>query len=156
MSSKPSLYLENKDEVRKVFERFDANSDGKISVDELRGVLSALGSDTSADEVARMMQEIDTDKDGHINLQEFAAFCGGDADPHQSPEKELREAFELYDQDHDGKISASELHKILTRLGEHCSEQDCSGMIKTVDADGDGCVSFEEFTKMMTNNKDAK
>ncbi|GER48636.1 calcium binding protein [Striga asiatica] len=154
--SKPSLYLENMVEVRKVFERFDANNDGKISADELRGVLTALGSDTSPEEVARMMQEIDTDKDGHINLQEFAAFCSGDADPHRSAEKELREAFELYDQDHDGRISAAELHKILTRLGERCSEQDCAGMIKSVDSDGDGYVCFEEFKKMMSNNKDAK
>lgn len=99
-----------------------------------------------------MMQEIDTDKDGHINLQEFAAFCNGESDPYKSAEKELREAFELYDQDHNGKISAAELHQILTRLGEHCTEQDCAGMIKTVDADGDGFVSFEEFRKMMSKN----
>ncbi|KAK6152230.1 hypothetical protein DH2020_014865 [Rehmannia glutinosa] len=152
-NSKPSTYLQDMDEVRQVFERFDANKDGKISADELGGVLNALGSDTSAEEVARMMQEIDADKDGYINLQEFAAFCNKDSDdPHKSADKELREAFELYDQDQNGKISAAELHKILTRLGEHCSEQDCAGMIKTVDSDGDGYVSFEEFRKMMTNS----
>ncbi|KAL7139496.1 hypothetical protein ABFS83_09G055700 [Erythranthe nasuta] len=145
-----SMYLQDMDEVRKVFQRFDTNGDGKISSDELGGVLNALGSGTSADEVARMMEEIDTDKDGHINLQEFAAFCSGDSDPYNSAEKELREAFQLYDQDHNGKISAAELHLILTRLGEHCSEQDCAGMIRTVDSDGDGFVSFDEFRKMMT------
>ncbi|KAL8464347.1 hypothetical protein ACS0TY_034030 [Phlomoides rotata] len=151
--SKPSTYLQDKDEIRKVFERFDANSDGKISTDELEGVLKALGSHTSADEVAQMMKQIDTDNDGHVNLQEFAAFLSGDADPYMSADKELKEAFELYDQDHDGKISAEELHLILTRLGEHCTVQDCAGMIKSVDSDGDGYVNFEEFGKMMTNRK---
>ncbi|KAI3454931.1 hypothetical protein Pfo_011594 [Paulownia fortunei] len=154
-NSKPTMYLQDMDEVRKVFDRFDTNSDGKISADELGGVLNALGSETSAEEVARMMQEIDTDKDGHINLQEFAAFCNGDSDPYKSAEKELREAFELYDQDHNGKISAVELHKILTRLGEHCSVQDCAGMIKSVDSDGDGYVCFEEFRKMMTTTNNS-
>lgn len=149
-NTQSSMYLQDMDEVQKVFERFDTNGDGKISADELGGVLNALGSGTSPDEVARMMQEIDTDKDGDINLQEFAAFCNGESDPYKSAEKELREAFELYDQDHNGKISAAELHQILTRLGEHCTEQDCAGMIKTVDADGDGFVSFEEFRKMMS------
>ncbi|PIN23659.1 Calmodulin and related proteins (EF-Hand superfamily) [Handroanthus impetiginosus] len=152
-NSKPAIYLQDMNEVRKVFDRFDANSDGKISAEELRGVLNALGSDTSPEEVARMMEEIDTDKDGHINLDEFAAFCNGNSDPYQSAEKELKEAFELYDQDHDGKISAEELHKILTRLGEHCSVNDCAGMIKSVDSDGDGYVCFSEFRKMMTNHK---
>ncbi|KZV40263.1 calcium-binding allergen Ole e 8-like [Dorcoceras hygrometricum] len=140
------------DEVQKVFQRFDSNKDGKISKDELSGVLKALGSSTSAEELTKMMEEIDTDKDGHINLQEFASFCKGDADPYNSAEKELREAFELYDQDHDGRISAAELHLILTRLGENCSVGDCAGMIKSVDSDGDGFVSFDEFKKMMTTN----
>ncbi|XP_073144794.1 calcium-binding allergen Ole e 8-like [Henckelia pumila] len=150
-----SMYLQNIDEVRKVFQRFDSNGDGKISTEELSGVLEALGSSTSADQVAKMMAEIDTDKDGHINLEEFAAFCKGDADPYNSAEKELREAFELYDQDHDGKISAAELHLILTRLGEHCTVADCAGMISSVDSDGDGFVSFDEFKKMMTTNNAA-
>lgn len=153
---KASMYLEDMNEVRKVFARFDTNSDGKISADELAGVLKALGSATSDDDVARMMQEIDTDHDGHINLEEFAAFCNGDADPYRSAEKELHEAFELYDQDHDGRISAAELHQILRRLGEGCSEHDCAGMIKSVDSDGDGFVNFQEFRKMMTNNKKSK
>lgn len=152
---KPSTYLEDTNEVGKVFERFDKNGDGKISGDELGDVLKALGSANSADEVARMMQEIDTDCDGHISLEEFVAFCSGDADPYRSAEKELQEAFELYDQDHDGKISVAELHLILTRLGEGCSEQDCAGMVKSVDADGDGFVSFKEFRTMMTNSKSA-
>ncbi|KAL3839018.1 hypothetical protein ACJIZ3_023609 [Penstemon smallii] len=151
-NSKPSIYLQNTEEVKKVFECFDTNGDGKISADELGGVLKALGSDTSPDEVARMMEEIDTDKDGHVNLQEFAAFCSGEGDPYSSAEKELQEAFELYDQDHNGKISAVELHQILKRLGERCSVEDCAGMIKSVDSNGDGYVSFDEFKKMMTNN----
>lgn len=152
-NAKPSMYLEDRSEVGKVFERFDKNGDGKISVVELGDVLKALGSVTSAEELAKMMQEIDTDSDGHISLDEFVAFCSGDADPYRSAEKELLEAFELYDQDHDGKISAAELHLVLTRLGEGCSEQDCAGMVKSVDADGDGFVNFREFRTMMTNSK---
>jgi EF hand len=38
-------------EVRKVFQRFDANGDGKISATELTAILLALGSDPHPDEV---------------------------------------------------------------------------------------------------------
>ncbi|CAI0400482.1 unnamed protein product [Linum tenue] len=30
-----------------------------------------------------------------------------------------------------------------------CSMEECARMIKGVDADGDGCVNFQEFEKMM-------
>ncbi|XP_009595960.1 calcium-binding allergen Ole e 8-like [Nicotiana tomentosiformis] len=150
-ATKPSVYLQDMEEVKKVFARFDANGDGMISGDELSGVLKALGSDTSPDEVERMMAEIDTDRDGCINLQEFADFCKSD-DSVDGGAKELKEAFDLYDQDHNGLISAAELHQILNRLGQNCTVQDCTRMITSVDADGDGNVSFEEFKQMMCNN----
>lgn len=153
-SAMPTVYLQDATEVQKVFERFDANGDGKISAEELAGVMKDLGSDVSPEELNSIMESIDTDKDGFINLQEFAGFCKGDGDADgDGGMKELREAFELYDENGDGLISAAELHKILSRLGEHCAVEDCVGMIKSVDSDGDGSVSFEEFKKMMTNKQ---
>lgn len=143
----PSLYLQDQDEVERVFRRFDANGDGMISADELTAVMQSLGSSTSPDEIAKMMEEIDTDRDGFINLEEFAGFCkSGDGGV-----QELREAFEHYDINKNGLICSSELHQILTRLGEKCTEADCVKMIESVDSDGDGYVNFDEFKKMMTN-----
>lgn len=148
-----SLYLQDMGEVKRVFNRFDANSDGKISAAELADVMKALGSNTSPEEVSRMMVEIDTDRDGFINLEEFAGFCkSGEGDPNgDGGVQELKEAFELYDINKNGLISSAELHQILTQLGEICTEADCVKMIQTVDSDGDGYVNFEEFKSMMSN-----
>ncbi|KAL3844925.1 hypothetical protein ACJIZ3_002328 [Penstemon smallii] len=140
-----SVPLTLDEEVEKVFNKFDTNGDGKISTTELGAILNGLGSETSAEELTRIMSEFDADGDGFIDLNEFKAFyCGGD------PNKELKEAFKLYDKDKNGKISASELHAVLKSLGEKCSLKDCRKMISSVDVDGDGCVNFEEFKKMMS------
>ncbi|KAK2986714.1 hypothetical protein RJ640_010939 [Escallonia rubra] len=135
------------DETKKVFEKFDADGDGKISAAELGAILAALGSEASPEELQRTMSEIDTDGDGFIDLKEFSDFHRGGDDV---ASKDLRDAFDLYDSDRNGKISASELHAVLKNLGEKCTLQDCRRMISSVDADGDGYVDFEEFKKMMT------
>lgn len=132
------------DELRNIFNKFDKNGDGKISCDEIKDMMAALGSQTTSEEVSRMMAELDRNGDGYVDLKEFGEFHrDGDAE-------ELREAFEMYDLDKNGVISEKELHVVLRRLGEKCSLSDCRRMIGNVDADGDGNVNFQEFKKMMT------
>lgn len=139
------------DEVRQIFNKFDKNGDGKISISELKEMMATLGSKTTHDEVKRMMEELDQNGDGFIDLKEFADFhCNNDAGNDDS--KELRDAFDLYDVDKNGLISAKELHDVLRKLGEKCSLSDCRRMISNVDADGDGSVNFEEFKKMMARS----
>ncbi|KAD2805645.1 hypothetical protein E3N88_39022 [Mikania micrantha] len=149
--AKSSPSIETND-FEKVFRKFDANGDGKISITELGSILGALGSATPENELKDVMSEIDTDRDGFIDLEEFIEFQrrGCNAADGAAVNKELREAFDLYDLNKNGKISADELHSVLKMLGEKCSLKDCRKMIKSVDVDGDGCVNFEEFKKMMS------
>ncbi|GAV69959.1 EF_hand_5 domain-containing protein [Cephalotus follicularis] len=139
------------EELQKVFDQFDANKDGKISATELGAVLKSLGSTYTESEIERVMEDIDTDRDGYINLEEFAAICRSSSSS-SSPSTELKDAFDLYDQDKNGLISSSELHLVLNRLGMKCSFDDCTRMITSVDSDGDGNVNFQEFEKMMSTN----
>nr|DAD32079.1 TPA_asm: hypothetical protein HUJ06_010930 [Nelumbo nucifera] len=62
----------DKAEIERIFKRFDANGDGKISSSELGDALKQLGK--APEEVQRMMAQMDTDGDGSISLQEFSDF----------------------------------------------------------------------------------
>lgn len=147
--SKPLQYLQNPDEIEKVFNQFDANGDGKISVAELGEALKAQGITVMPKDLQRVIEDLDSDRDGFISVKEFAAFCSQGSD--DGGAAELRDAFDLYDVDKNGLISAEELHKVLNRLGMKCCPEDCHRMITSVDSDGDGNVNFTEFKKMMTN-----
>lgn len=63
--------------------------------------------------------------------------------------KALKEAFNFFDIDHDGRITAGELHKVLKFLGTKVTEHEVKMMIADVDSDGNGTVEFNEFLKMM-------
>ncbi|KAK4375607.1 hypothetical protein RND71_006284 [Anisodus tanguticus] len=66
-------------------------------------------------------------------------------------EKDLKDAFDVFDYDKDGLISEEELSKVLSSLGLNQGNKldDCKEMIRKVDVDGDGMVNFDEFKKMM-------
>ncbi|KAG9131230.1 hypothetical protein Leryth_006090, partial [Lithospermum erythrorhizon] len=96
-----SMNLQDMSEVEKVFQRFDTKGDGKISADEL-SAMHFLGSTTSSDEVSRMMEELGSNKDGFINLQEFGDFCRENTG--DGGVRELKKAFEMFDEDGDGAM----------------------------------------------------
>ncbi|PRT52688.1 Calmodulin [Wickerhamiella sorbophila] len=60
-----------------------------------------------------------------------------------------KEAFSLFDKDHDGKISAKELGTVMRSLGQTPSESEVADMINEIDMDNDGSVDFPEFLTMM-------
>ncbi|PKU85059.1 probable calcium-binding protein CML18 [Dendrobium catenatum] len=143
--------IRNMEEVEKVFNRFDADGDGKISASELGNVVRALGSNVSDEELRSMIEEMDANQDGFVDLGEFTRFNRAGDGPVRG-EEDIKDAFDIYDMDGNGLISVKELHLVLKKLGERCSSHDCSQMIDSVDSDGDGCVNYDEFKKMMRND----
>ena len=63
--------------------------------------------------------------------------------------KEYRDAFELFDKDKDGTITAKELANVMKSLNQDPTEQDLNEMIAEVDTDGNGHIDFEEFVSLM-------
>lgn len=69
-------------------------------------------------------------------------------------ERELvRHQFEHYDADHSGSISAKELLKLLTVLGEQLTLQNVQDMIREVDVNANGEVEFDEFLTILKKQK---
>ncbi|KAF4381325.1 hypothetical protein G4B88_031352 [Cannabis sativa] len=64
------VYLQNPDELQKVFSQFDTNGDGKISVSELGDVLKALGTTVASKDLTQLMEDLDSDHDSFISLEE--------------------------------------------------------------------------------------
>ncbi len=61
----------------------------------------------------------------------------------------MREAFKLFDRDGSGEITASEIKSILGSGKKMANENIFDEIVKEVDVNGDGVISFEEFKQMM-------
>lgn len=129
----------------------DRDNDGKVSRKELEALLSRLGGQPPSDEeVAMMLSEVEGREDsGCISVEALMSrFESAACEP--ACHSELRETFDCFDTDHDGKITAEELLNFFTTIGdEQCTLDDCRRMIAGVDKNGDGFVCFEDFSRMM-------
>lgn len=75
-------------------------------------------------------------------------------DPNGSfTDKEILDAFQAFDLDHNNYVGAAEIRHVLINIGESPTDEEVDEMIKMVDKDGDGQVSFDEFYAMVTKGK---
>lgn len=97
------------DEVRRIFKYFHKNRDMKISRTELKEMMLALGSKMTSEEINHMMEKVNQNDYGYFDMKEFGEIHtdGGDA-------LEIQEAFEMYNLEKNGPISAKELHTVMT------------------------------------------
>jgi calcium-binding protein CML len=137
-------------ELKRVFQMFDQNSDGRITKKELSDSLDKLGIYIPEDELTAMIEKIDVNKDGCVDIEEFGALYETIMDE-KNEEDDIREAFKVFDQNGDGYITVEELRSVLSSLGlkQGRTAEDCKRMISKVDKDGDGMVDFKEFKQMM-------
>ncbi|CAM0874308.1 unnamed protein product [Alopecurus aequalis] len=142
-------------EASSVFAAFDKDGDGKVSASELRyGLASTLGEDVSEVDATAILAAVDADGDGLLNQEEFARLAAGahEDDDDVVRRKCLREAFGMYATEDTATtmITPASLRRTLSRLGSHeLGVEECKAMICRFDLDGDGALSFDEFTVMM-------
>ena len=92
------------------------------------------------------MLRVDTDKNGYIDYSEFLA-AAIDRNKLLSIER-LEAAFNAFDKDRNGKISAEEL-KLMLESNQKLEISAYSKLIGEVDQNGDEMVDFKEFKDMM-------
>ncbi|XP_039752250.1 neo-calmodulin-like [Pararge aegeria] len=149
-------------EFREAFRLFDKDGDGTITKEELGRVMRSLGQFARVEELHDMLQEVDSDGDGNVSFEEFvnilsksmSGAAGGTSSAEQE-ERELRDAFRVFDKHNRGYICASDLRAVLQCLGEDLSEEEIEDMIKEVDSDGDGRIDFLEFVRALGEPEDA-
>jgi len=76
-----------------------------------------------------------------------------DYDINLTDDKRIQEAFEMFDEDGSGAISAQELQNILTRPGtsdEKLSIEEIESIIARYDDNSDGELQYEEFARLWT------
>lgn len=146
--------------LRATFTELDADGSGAISAAELAAALRQLGTAEGSiqQEAQQMIEDADVNGDGLIDYEEFLA-ASLDRSRLQR-EEYIKKAFARLDSDNDGVISRRELISALAASAEGSgADGDASGgggnprdvdeILRELDVDGDGRISYDEFLAMM-------
>ena len=140
-------------EAGKLFNKIDLNNNGRIEKEELiKGIEKywKLTREEVEKQVDCLFNNIDTDHNGFIEYEEFVRAA---VDPKIFMSRNyLKFAFGYFDRDNSGDISLEEIKKRFMQNSKNNSEKvemQLKEEFKSIDINGDGSISFEEFCKMM-------
>ncbi|KAK8690983.1 hypothetical protein V6N13_074504 [Hibiscus sabdariffa] len=154
MSDKEPIKLDDEQitQLRAIFRSFDHNNDGSLTQLELGSLLRSLGLKPSSDQLQALIQKADTNNNGLVEFSEFVSLVAPELLSEKSPynEEQLKQLFKMFDRDGNGYITAAELAHSMAKLGHALTVEELTGMIKEADTDGDGMISFEEFSQAIT------
>lgn len=149
-----------KSRIDVIFRKIDTNSDGVISRKEIEDSFRQNGKLLCDEELEKIFQRVDIDQSGSLNYWEFLAATMNSTT--MLCNENLEAAFEMFDKDNSNSITADDLRSIFRghdTIDQHFSDDKeelslmdegvLDAIIQQVDEDGNGEISYEEFSKMM-------
>ncbi|KAI3730841.1 hypothetical protein L1987_62019 [Smallanthus sonchifolius] len=134
-------------DYKRVFNHFDEDGNGMISPSELHRRLGSISHEEFLIEEVEIVVESLHGKNGQLGFEDFLSLIESEKEDEKL--EDLKKAFRMYEMDGSDCITPRSLNRMLSRLGESRSEDECAGMINRFDLNGDGVLSFDEFRAMM-------
>ncbi|KAH8770448.1 hypothetical protein F5882DRAFT_361892 [Hyaloscypha sp. PMI_1271] len=149
-----------------LFDTYDADKGGNITVEEFARVMKESGQNPSDEEVQKIISEVDLDSDGAINFDEFIAMMTGGRSRHSAPEPtapapapvptqaapvagdseaDYEAAWKEFDPSLKSSITTAQFRQLMAGLGENVTDAEVDELIGTVDAEDKIC--FREFVQ---------
>nr|UWM40660.1 Nod Kinase-EF hand 2 [Arachis hypogaea subsp. hypogaea] len=146
------LSVEEVEIIKDMFTLMDTNKDGRVTYEELKAGLRKVGSQLAEPEIKLLMEVADVDGNGILDYGEFVAVTihlqKMENDEH------FRKAFKYFDKDSSGYIEFGELQEALADESGETDHDVLNDIMREVDTDKDGRISYEEFVAMMKTGTD--
>uniref|UniRef100_A0A0E0D4R3 non-specific serine/threonine protein kinase n=1 Tax=Oryza meridionalis TaxID=40149 RepID=A0A0E0D4R3_9ORYZ len=146
------LSVEEVEVIKDMFALMDTDNNGRVTLQELKDGLTKVGSKLAEPEMELLMEAADVDGNGYLDYGEFVAVT-----IHLqrlSNDNHLRTAFLFFDKDGSGYIDRAELADALADDSGHADDAVLDHILREVDTDKDGRISYEEFVAMMKSGTD--
>ena len=134
--------------MKEIFQAFDTDKSGTVTISELMDGLRKKGVDKAASDVADLVNNMDMDGNGELDYEEFIAATLSTAK--MENDDNLARAFAYFDKDNSGYISREEVVKVIADFGLEFMEGDVNEFMEAADTNKDGKIDYDEFLAVMT------
>ncbi|XP_060080010.1 calmodulin-beta-like [Ylistrum balloti] len=135
--------------LQDAFNMFDIDGNGSISVEELGLAMRSIGENPSSKEIRQIVECADLDRNGTIEFEEFVVMVADRLKDFDAI-SEMKEAFEVFDQDGDGFLDKDDIQRAMEGLGVSLTAPEVTQMMEVADANKDGRLDYKEFVAMLT------
>lgn len=140
------LDAETVGKLKEVFDVFDYDGSGEISIEELINTIKALNLESQASQILGIVNAAGVT--GDFDFGTFLDIFGFGSD--NASEGTLQNIFEAFDTTGSGSFGPEEFEKVAASVGENLSSSEVDQMIEYADKDRDGVINFQEFCDVVT------
>ena len=137
---------EARENYKNAFDAFDEDRDDYITADVLGKLLRALGYNPKPEEVQDMIDDVGGD--GKIDFDSFMYLVSRHA-READPEKELIDAFRVFDKTGKGKLHQDIIIKILKNIKQPFTDEQIEEVLKKTKINRDGTIDYSEFVSIL-------
>ncbi|XP_037960105.1 neo-calmodulin-like [Teleopsis dalmanni] len=128
-------------------EQYQENGTGTIATKDVAAFLVTLGYDVPDEVLTNALHEIDPDNSGLIEMHTFLSMAIAKFQSYARVEQ-IQKLFDILDTNKDGYLTPQEMRRVAEITGFDISDEKINEMVQILDVDGDGKVSFEEFSTL--------
>lgn len=137
-------------EFKDAFSLFDDRGDGKVDKTRVPDILRSVGLNPLKQDLEKVTENLKSSKD-RITFEEFLPIYVPLAKKQAGSAEEFIEALKMFDRDGNGRISAAELRRMLTALGDKLTESQADVIVALQEKKG-GFVDYEKLVQEVVSS----
>lgn len=137
-------------EFKDAFSLFDETGDGKVDKTRVPDILRSVGLNPLKQDLDKVKENLKSVKEKRIAFEEFLPIYVPLAKKQAGSAEEFVEALRMFDREGNGRISAAELRRMLTALGDKLTESQADVIVALQEKKG--FVDYEKLVQDVLSN----
>jgi len=135
-------------ECKIVFDMFDKDKDGLISINKLGDIMRILGAAPSKIELDNLIYNLESNNNNLISFDNFLILLKNKLE-NQYTEEDIINEFRKLDKKNNGKINENDLRNLMSKYENPLSNEEIEEIIKEANVDSNNEIDYINFTKIL-------